>query len=103
MWSFVVILWEFFPLTVAVVGLEHTFYSVEEGPGAVVEVCAVVYQPTGSCPIGFDFTVDLTTSDITAGSHVLQQHCLSVFNWFLQELVPIMLMLIPPLPLTHVM
>ena len=56
-----------FSLTVAVIGLEHTFYSVNEEPGAVVEVCAVVYQPTGSCPIGFDFTVDLTTSDITAG------------------------------------
>ena len=63
----VVISWHFFPLTVAVIGLERTFYSVEEGPGAVVEVCAVVYQPTGSCPIGFSFTVPFSTGDITAG------------------------------------
>ena len=36
----------------AVVGLERTFYQVSEGVG-VVEVCAIVYSPSGACPITF--------------------------------------------------
>ena len=53
--------------TVAVVGLERTYYNVSESVG-VVEVCAVVYQPTGVCPIQFPFDVTLSTRDGSAGS-----------------------------------
>ena len=53
----------------AVVGLERTYYNVSEAVG-VVEVCAVVYQPTGDCPIEFPFNATLTTSDGSAGSIV---------------------------------
>ena len=40
------------------VGLERTYYSVSEGEG-LIEVCAVVSNPTGTCPIDFTFTVDI--------------------------------------------
>ena len=46
----------------AVVGLERTFYQVSEDVG-VVEVCAVVYSPSGACPITFPFNVVLSTSE----------------------------------------
>ena len=42
------------------VGLEKTFYKVSEGVG-VVEVCAVVYSPSGDCPITFPFNIFLLT------------------------------------------
>ena len=53
---------------VAVVGLEETFYQIPEEV-AIVEVCAIVYEPdsTVSCPITFSFNVRLSTSDFTAG------------------------------------
>ena len=34
----------------------------------VQEICAIVYQPTGSCPINFAFVVDLETNVGTAGN-----------------------------------
>ena len=51
--------------TVAVVGLEMTFYEVPEGD--MVEVCAIVYSPSVSCPIQFPFSVNLLTADGSAG------------------------------------
>jgi hypothetical protein len=48
----------------AVVGLERTFYQVSEGVG-VVEVCAIVYSPSGICPIAIPFDVALSTQDGT--------------------------------------
>ena len=54
--------------SVAVVGLELTFYRVSEG-GGFVEVCAVVYHPyVLECPTDFAFDVDFSTSDGSAGS-----------------------------------
>ena len=55
--------------TVAVVGLEETFYNVSEDVG-IVEVCVIVYEPDDDlCPISFPFQVQLSTSDGTAGSY----------------------------------
>ena len=48
------------------VGLEKTVYTVLEDEG-MVEVCAVVFFPSGSCPIQFPFDIRLVTSDGTAG------------------------------------
>ena len=61
----------FFPVSVAVVGLERTFYSVSEDVG-VVEVCAIVHVPDDSfdCPIMFPFEVNLSTDDDTAGIYI---------------------------------
>ena len=54
-------------LSVAVVGLERTFFEVSENVG-VVELCAVVYQPVNiECPIAFPFDVCLTTREDTTG------------------------------------
>ena len=53
-------------LSVAVVGLERTAYTVSEDV-VVVEVCAIVYSPNNSCPINFPFDVRLATGDATAG------------------------------------
>ena len=50
----------------ATVGLERTMYNVSEDEG-MVEVCAVVFFPSGSCPIQFPFDIRLGTSDGTAG------------------------------------
>ena len=50
----------------AVVGLERTFYNVPEDVG-VVEVCVIVYVPSGSCPIAFPFDVSFSTNDGSAG------------------------------------
>ena len=47
-------------------GLERTFYNVSEDVG-VLEVCAIVYSPTITCPIALPFDVSLSTSDSTAG------------------------------------
>ena len=54
----------------AVVGLERTLYEVEEDVG-VVEVCALVYSPRIDCPIAIPFSVRLSTSDNTAGMHII--------------------------------
>ena len=56
-----------FSYAVAVVGLERTFYQVAENVG-VVEVCAVVRNPTIVCPISFPFTIRFLTADGTAGN-----------------------------------
>ncbi|CAI8023699.1 hypothetical protein GBAR_LOCUS13828, partial [Geodia barretti] len=50
----------------AVIGLERTLYSIQEGSAPAVEVCIVVYRPTGICPIPFPFSVMFSTSDLTA-------------------------------------
>ena len=50
----------------AVVGLERTFHRVSEDVG-VVEVCPIVYEPNGTCPISFSFDVILSTSIDSAG------------------------------------
>ena len=47
------------------VGLEHTFYQVNESARSV-EVCAAVY-PVSDCPIATSFHILLTTLDDTAG------------------------------------
>ena len=52
--------------SVAVVGLEDTFYMVSEGVG-FVEVCAIVYHLVFECPIDFNFDVDFSASDGSAG------------------------------------
>ena len=53
---------------VAVVGLELTEFSVDEGVGTV-NICAIVRQPAGlDCPIDFPFDVELFTEDRTAGT-----------------------------------
>jgi hypothetical protein len=50
----------------AVIGLERTLYSIREGSAPAVQVCIVVYEPTGICPIAFPFSVMFSTSDGTA-------------------------------------
>ena len=45
-------------------GLERTFHQVSEGVG-VVEVCAIVYSPSGICPIALPFDVALSIIDGT--------------------------------------
>ena len=52
----------------AVVGLERTFYMVMETAG-MVEVCAVVYEPSIPCPISFPFNVLLSSIDDTARTY----------------------------------
>ena len=54
-----------FMSSVASVGLEHTFYQVNESAGSV-EVCAAVY-PVSECPIATSFHILLITLDDTAG------------------------------------
>ena len=51
----------------ALVGLERTLYNVSEGVG-IIEVCAVVFQPTTDCPITSAFSVALVTRDGSAGT-----------------------------------
>ena len=51
--------------SVASVGLEQTFYQVNESAGSV-EVCAAVY-PVSECPIAASFHILLATLDDTAG------------------------------------
>ena len=41
-------------------------YTVEEEDG-FVEVCAQVTSPTGDTPVDFNFSIQLTTTDNTAG------------------------------------
>ena len=66
--------------SVAVVGLEMTFYQVSEDVG-VVEVCAIVYNPMSDCPIEFLFDVRLTTLDGSAGKKIVKHAyiCLHLF------------------------
>ena len=44
-----------------------TSYLFSEDVG-VQEICAIVYEPTGNCPIDFAFVVDLETNIGTAGN-----------------------------------
>ena len=50
---------------VAFVGLESTFYQVNESAGSV-EVCAAV-SPVSDCPVAAPFNILFTTLDDTAG------------------------------------
>ena len=52
--------------SVAVVGLNGTFYQVSENK-SMIKVCATIYHPTIDCPIGFPFHVRLTTTNDSAG------------------------------------
>ena len=52
--------------SVAVVGLNGTFYQVSENE-SMVNICATVYYPMIDCPIGFSFNVSLTTTNDSAG------------------------------------
>ena len=52
--------------TVARVGVDPTFGQVMETDG-FVEICVVVFEPTITCPIEFDFNVSLSTCDGSAG------------------------------------
>lgn len=45
----------------AAVGLENTFYQVSEGMG-MLQVCAIVYNPSVPCPVNFAFDVSLSTN-----------------------------------------
>ena len=47
-------------------GINPIFRQVKE-TGGFVEICAVVFQPTITCPVEFDFTVSLSTCDGSAG------------------------------------
>ena len=60
-------------MSVARVGLEQTFYSVNKS-ARVVEICAVVLEPSINCPIEFAFDVGLETNDGSAGSY-RNLHC----------------------------
>ena len=51
---------------VAVVGLEQTFFRVEEDVG-LIQICVNVSFPEINCPIAFPFEVLLSTADGTAG------------------------------------
>ena len=55
--------------TEAVVGLERTFYQVNEDVGEV-QVCVSVPSPDISCPVTYPFTVVLATVAESAGKHV---------------------------------
>ena len=50
------------------VGLERTYYSVSEGDGTL-QVCAVVSDPSGTCPIDFTFTVVIEIREDSAGKY----------------------------------
>ena len=50
----------------AIVGLEKTFYPFSED-STETNVCIDVMGFNSDCPVDFDITVNLTTSDGTAG------------------------------------
>ena len=52
------------------VGLENIAYQVSENT-SVAQACAVVYSPNITCPIESNFTVNLSTSDGSAGIYTL--------------------------------
>ena len=54
----------------AVVGLQRTFYSVDEDDG-MVEVCLSVIRPSIGCPVTYPFDVLLITVADTAGKHMI--------------------------------
>ena len=77
--------------TVAVVGLERTFYQVSENVG-VVEVCAIVYSPEGDCPIEFLFDVNLIITNGRAGKERVKNYtyrycCKKLTSLFLVSLM----------------
>ena len=63
--------------SVAVVGLEQTFFNVSESTG-VVELCAIVISPhmdpdCPNCPVGFPFDVQLSTFNGDASKQFVYQ------------------------------
>ena len=78
-------------------------YTVHEDV-VVVEVCTIVYRPTGSCPIAFDFTVDFFTADNSASKYYIHQFVTYVMRprFSLQILAVIMLTLTHCTCLWHV-
>ena len=48
-------------------------YNVSEDEG-MVEVCAIVFFPSGNCPIQFPFNITLVTSNGTAGMILVNVH-----------------------------
>ena len=60
---------------VAFVGLESTFYQVNESSGSV-EVCAVV-SPASECPVAAQFNIYLITLGDTAGISVHSSYIIS--------------------------
>ena len=60
---------------VAFVGLESTFYQVNESAGSV-EVCAAV-SPVSECPVAAPFNIIFTTLDDTAGIAVYSSYKIS--------------------------
>lgn len=71
----------YLPHAVAVVGLESSVYMITEDMG-LVEVCAILYSPNITCPVEFPFTVNLSTSDGTAGKHC-DQHPMQSLDFIL--------------------
>lgn len=67
--------------TAAIVGFNQSNYTIEEDGGAV-EICIVVYQPDGEVPVEFEFEVEVTTGDGTAGSNFFISHCTEIFFAF---------------------
>ena len=63
----------------AVVGLEQTFFRVEENVG-FIEVCVNVSFPDIECPIEFPFQVELSTVDGTAGKIHICALCSRTFS-----------------------
>ena len=59
-------------------GLERTFYQVSEDVG-VVEVCSVVYNPKGDCPIMFPFNIALSSKDVAVTNGAGNVHIISIF------------------------
>ena len=51
---------------VAAVGLEKTFYPFSES-SVETNVCIEVFGSDSDCPVNFPITVNMTTSDGTAG------------------------------------
>ena len=84
--------WTSHPI-VAEVGMERTSYNVTEGEGAMVEVCASVYSPDGSCRIQFPFNITGSTSSGTAGNYISRNHKRKIVDlrFRLQGLLRIML------------
>ena len=62
--------------TVAVVGLERTFYQVLED-AEELQLCVNIHSPDIECPIAFAFNMTISTSDNTAGSDFCFMLCIT--------------------------
>lgn len=52
-----------FSLSVIMMGLEETSYTVTEGVDVHVEVCAVLYSPSNDCVVQIPFNISLSTRE----------------------------------------